>query len=72
MGSLRDEAAVYNREPELFYEEVAHTYLDDGSGGGSLQRNPELDPEAYLGLMRSDLPISLSVPGLAEKRRLIR
>ena len=57
-GSLRDFAAAFNRDPDLFRAKVARLYIADGnSAGADLQWNPRLDPQAYLRLMRSDLPI---------------
>ncbi|MCI0662950.1 MAG: nucleoside hydrolase [Acidobacteria bacterium] len=57
-GSMRDFAAAYNRDPDLFRAKVGRLYIVDGNSGGSeLQWNPRLDPQAYLRLMQSDLPI---------------
>lgn len=57
-GSVRDVAAAYNREPDLFHAKVARLYVNAGnSGGGDLQWNPLIDPQAYIRLMTSDLPV---------------
>lgn len=57
-GSVRDVAAAFNRDEVLFRSKVERIYVNAGnSGGGDLQWNPRLDPQAYLRLMRSDLPI---------------
>lgn len=58
VGSVRDIMAAFNREPELFREKVARIYPNMGnSSGGELFWNPRLDPQAYLRLTRSGLPI---------------
>jgi hypothetical protein len=58
VGSVRDVAAAFNREPQLFREKVTRIYVNAGnSAGGDLYWNPSLDPQAYIRLMRSDLPI---------------
>jgi len=57
-GSARDVAAAYNREPEIFHTKVARIYVNAGnSGDGDLQWNPLIDPQAYIRLMTSDLPV---------------
>src|ERR1700722_12315211 len=69
-GSVRDVAAAFNRDPALFHSKVDRIYVNDGnSGGGDLQWNPRLDPQAYLRLMRSDLPIYWA-PGFGGKETL--
>ena len=58
VGSVRDVAAAYNRDPSLFDRKVSRIYINGGnSGGGDLHWNPRLDPPAYVRLLRSDLPI---------------
>ena len=58
VGSVRDVAAAFNREPALFEQKVDRIYVNAGnSGGGDFQWNPFLDPQAYLRLMQSNLPI---------------
>ncbi len=57
-GSVRDIMAAYNRDPELIRRKVARVYVNAGNaGGGDLYWNPGLDPQSYIRLMRSDLPI---------------
>jgi hypothetical protein len=57
-GSLRDVAAAYNRQPELFRRRVARIYVNAGnSAGGDLHWNPRLDPQAYIRMMMAGLPI---------------
>jgi hypothetical protein len=57
-GSARDVMAAFNRDEALFRSKVARIYFNDGnSGGGELQWNPGLDPQAYLRLMTADLPV---------------
>jgi hypothetical protein len=59
VGSCRDFAVAFNREPALLREKVASVYVNAGNGPGGLQSewNVKLDPCAYLCLMRSGLPI---------------
>ncbi|GHT22571.1 hypothetical protein FACS189419_05320 [Planctomycetales bacterium] len=60
VGSCRDFAAAYNREPELFRKKVSAIYVNAGSGPSGIQNdycNVELDPNAYRCLLKSDLPI---------------
>ena len=58
VGSLRDVAAAFNQEPDLFREKLARLYVNAGnSGGGSLHWNTRLDPMAYIRIMTSDLPV---------------
>lgn len=59
-GSVRDICAAFNREPDLFRKKVERLYLNIGSAelNGS-EYNVELDPMAYIGLLRSGLPIYL-------------
>jgi len=57
-GSARDTCAAFNRNPDLFRQKVSRLYLNMGS----LRRqrtewNVRLDPQAYIGLMQSGLPI---------------
>jgi len=57
-GSVRDVVAAYNREPELFHAKAARLYVNAGnSAGGDFQWNPLIDPQAYIRLMTSDLPV---------------
>jgi len=58
VGSMRDVAAAYNREPELFRKKVSRLYVNAGhSRGALLEWNTSLDPQAYLRIMTSDLPV---------------
>ena len=58
VGSVRDVAAAFNREPALFEQKVDRIYVNAGNSGvGDFQWNPFLDPQAYLRLMQSNLPI---------------
>ncbi len=56
-GSLRDVAAAYNREPALFAKKVDRLYANAGHSGGGDEYNVELDPAAYLRILRSDLAV---------------
>ncbi len=56
--SLRDVAAAYNRQPELFRAKAARIYVNAGnSAGGGLHWNPRLDPQAYIRVMTAGLPV---------------
>ena len=61
-GSLRDVAAAYNREPELLRRKVGRLYANIGNPAtGHAEPNNEynvqLDAEAYVRIMNSDLPV---------------
>ncbi|MEW6239079.1 MAG: nucleoside hydrolase [Candidatus Omnitrophota bacterium] len=56
-GSLRDVAAAFNREPQLFAEKVSRLYINIGHSGGDKEWNVELDPHAYVCIMRSSLDV---------------
>ncbi len=59
-GSLRDVAAGFNRAPGLFREKVGRLYVnigDSGAAGGGQEYNVKLDPNAYVCILRSGLPI---------------
>jgi hypothetical protein len=56
-GSLRDINAAFNREPDLFRRRVGRLYINIGDADGVTEWNVGLDPHAYVGLMRSGLPI---------------
>lgn len=63
-GSARTLTAAYNRKPELLREKTAAVLLNAGSTGGrKVEWNVGLDPQAYIGLWRSDLPIRWYPPG---------
>jgi hypothetical protein len=59
-GSLRDVAAALNRDRELFGRKVARLYVnigDSGASGGGQEYNVNLDPKAYVCVLRSGLPV---------------
>jgi hypothetical protein len=59
VGSLRDVAAAFNREPSLFRTKVAMLliFIGEASDPKFQEYNVGLDPQAFIGLMRSGLPI---------------
>jgi hypothetical protein len=59
VGSVRDVVAAYNREPALFKAKVGRllAFIGEASDSAFTEYNVELDPQAYIGLMRSGLPI---------------
>jgi len=57
-GSVRDVCAAYNRDPELFRRKVTRLYVNIGNLlENKNEWNVHLDVPAYVGLMRSGLPI---------------
>ncbi|GHT22540.1 hypothetical protein FACS189430_04470 [Bacteroidia bacterium] len=58
-GSCIDFAAAYNRDPELLRQKVSAVYISAGNGPSGKQDecNAGLDPNAYICLLKSDLPI---------------
>lgn len=59
-GSLRDVAAALNRAPELLRRKVARLYVNIGDpapAGGDHEYNVKLDPNAYVRVLRSGLPV---------------
>lgn len=56
-GSVRDVCAAFNRDPQLLREKIARLYINIGSTGEKREWNVGLDLAAYIGLMRSGLPI---------------
>ncbi len=58
-GSLRDVAAALNRDPELVRSKVERLYMAIGNAGGAEQfeHNVKLDPQSYVRIMQSGLPI---------------
>ncbi len=59
-GSVRDLCAAWNREPELLKQKVARFYLNIGNAASSQREyNVDLDQQAYVGLLRSGLPLYL-------------
>jgi hypothetical protein len=57
VGSLRDMAAAYNREPELVKAKLGRCYVNAGDTAGGMEWNVSLDPHAYVRIMDSALPI---------------
>ena len=57
VGSLRDLAAAYNREPELLKAKMGRCYVNAGDTAGAVEWNVGLDPHAYVRIMDSPLPI---------------
>ncbi len=64
-GSLRDVAAAFNRAPDLFRAKVARLYVNAGHSSGGEEWNVQLDPAAYVCVLRSGLPVYW-VPCLGE------
>jgi hypothetical protein len=63
-GSPRAVTAAYNRAPWLLREKTLAVLLNAGSTGGpKVEWNVQLDPQAYIGLWRSELPIRWFPPG---------
>ena len=58
-GSCRDVAAAFNREPELLKQKVRAVYFNIGRGPNEPQEecNVGYDPQSYLRLFESGLPI---------------
>ena len=58
LGSVRDPIAAYNRDPKLFKQKVERIFIFIGDGsGGALEWNVKLDPQAYIRMMNSGLPV---------------
>ena len=59
VGSCRDFAVAFNREPDLLRKKVKAIYVNAGNGpdGKQSEYNVMLDPQAYACLMKSGLPI---------------
>lgn len=58
VGSARVVTAAFNREPDLLRSRTRAVILNAGATGGTKREwNVGLDPEAYVGLWRSGLPI---------------
>jgi len=58
VGSARDVVAAYNRAPELFRAKVRsiHGFIGEASDPKFVEYNVGLDPQAYVRLLRADLP----------------
>src|ERR1017187_6992119 len=59
LGSVRDVVSAFNREPRLFQTNVAMVlaFIGEASDANLREYNVALDPQAYVGLMRSGLPV---------------
>jgi hypothetical protein len=59
VGSARDIVAAFNREPELCREKIRRigAFIGDASSPDFVEYNVMIDPHAYVGLMRSGLPV---------------
>jgi hypothetical protein len=59
LGSVRDVVAAFNREPGLFRTNVAMVlaFIGEASNAKLREYNVGLDPQAFVGLMRSGLPV---------------
>jgi hypothetical protein len=59
VGSVRDVTAAYNREPDLLRARAGRVlvFIGEASNPGFREYNVELDPHAYVGLMRSGLDV---------------
>ena len=59
VGSLRDIAACYNRQPELFKAKVDRLFIfiGEASAKGHVEYNVGLDKHAYIRIMNSGLPV---------------
>jgi len=67
VGSSRTVAAAFNREPDLFRKKVRAILLVAGydirEKGDKLDTNSNFDPNAFVAIMRSGLPIRWFPPG---------
>jgi hypothetical protein len=59
VGSVRDVTAAFNREPALFRERAGRIlmFIGEASEPGFREHNVNLDPHAFVGLMRSGLDL---------------
>jgi hypothetical protein len=58
VGSLRDVAAAFNREPDLFRNKVSRLMIFIGEASApTLEWNVGLDPHAFIRVMNSGLPV---------------
>jgi len=66
-GSLRSLAVAYNRNPKLLHEKVRMIHISAGSSSPDyVEWNVLLDPNAFVRVLRSELPLTL-YPCLAGK-----
>ncbi|MBN2507566.1 MAG: nucleoside hydrolase [Verrucomicrobia bacterium] len=58
VGSARDVVAAYNRQPALFRDKVRsiHGFIGDAGDPTHQEWNVKLDPQAFVGILRADLP----------------
>lgn len=58
VGSARDVAVAFNRRPDLFREKVRsiHGFIGDAGDPRHTEWNVTLDPQAFVRLMRADVP----------------
>lgn len=58
VGSARDVVAAFNRRPDLFHKKVRGVYgfIGDASDPTHREWNVGLDPQAFVRLLRADLP----------------
>ncbi len=59
VGSLRDVTAAFNRNPDLFRRKVDKLliFIGEATDTSFTEYNVSLDPQAYVGLIRSGLPV---------------
>ena len=58
VGSLRDTAAAFNRQPDLFMKKAARLMIFIGEArAGTREWNVGLDPNAFIRIMNSGLPV---------------
>jgi hypothetical protein len=58
VGSMRDVAAAYNREPGLFRAKVGRVFASIGEARGKgREYNVDVDPAAYSRMMGADVPL---------------
>ena len=59
VGSVRDLTAAFNRRPDLFRERAGRVmvFIGEASDPSFREHNVGLDPQAYVGLMRSGLDL---------------
>lgn len=60
VGSLRDVAAAWNREPSLLRAKLSRLllFIGEATNPDFREYNVGLDPAAYIAILRSDLPIA--------------
>lgn len=59
-GSARPLAVAYNRNPKLLRKKIRRAHLCAGSApAGFIEWNVQLDPHAFVRVLRSDLPLAI-------------